>query len=79
MKSIHAVSNILAVWRIGSSASPMRADSSPARTGEFHAQSGHRSMGHNPSGRVDSQAPMGLSALLSVALLQGSSTDRRRN
>ena len=79
MKSIHAVSNILAVWRIGSSASPMRPDSSPARTGEFHTQSGYRSRGHNPCGRVDSQAPMGLSALLSVALLQGSSSDRRRN
>ena len=79
MKSIHAVSNILAVWRIGSSASPMRPDSSPARTGEFHPQNGHRSGGKYPSGRVDSQAPMGLSALLSVALLQGSSTDRRRN
>jgi hypothetical protein len=74
MKSIHAVSSILAVWRIGSPAA------APARP-EFHAQSGHRSAANQVSGRLDStRAPSGLSTLLSVALLQGGSpTDRRRN
>jgi hypothetical protein len=82
MKSIHAVSNILAVWRIGSSASgPERHASRPVQTSALRVKGGQADESNSACGCTNSaQSPAALSTLLAVALLQGvSSADRRRN
>ena len=82
MKGIHAISTILAVWRINSAAPaapghPAR----PARASELHAKSSHGDSTSTPSSCVNSRQPhVGIPSLLGAALLQGgSSTERRRN
>lgn len=81
MKSIHAVSNILAAWRIGSSATGRPIDASrPVQTSALHVKRSQAGAANDACGCVNSpHSPVGLSSLLAVALLQGSSTDRRRN
>ena len=76
MKSIHAISTILAIWGMGIPVGAIR-PSRPARTGRFEDNSteGAREM----AGRtIPTPPPPGMPNLLAAALLQGGSrTDRR--
>jgi hypothetical protein len=82
MKSIHAVSNILAVWRIGSSApGPECHASRPVQTSALRVKGRQGGEANSASGCTNSaQSPAALSTLLAIALLQDvPSADRRRN
>ena len=78
MKSIHAISTILAVWGMGPSDVMANRPSRPARTARFDdkATEGFREI----AGRaIPAQSAHGVPNLLAAALLQGGSrTDRRR-
>ena len=81
MKSIHAISTILAGWRIDPSAQEVPGRlCRPAQTTGLRANSSHGGGTNTPSGRVNSkQHRAGIPTLLADALLQGaSSTEDRR-
>jgi hypothetical protein len=81
MKSIHAISTILAGWRIGQSAQAMPSyPSLPTRTTGLRAKDSYESGTNTPGGGANSkQSRVGIPALLAYALLQGgSSTEPRR-
>jgi hypothetical protein len=81
MKSIHAISTILADWRIDSSAHavPCR-PFQPAVTSATRPKGSYQGEAKRTFGRVHSQEPhVGIPTLLADALLQGgSSTGPRR-
>ena len=81
MKSIHAISTILAGWRIGSPANgaPSR-PSRPAQISGLRAKGSYEGGANTPVGRVNSkQYRVGIPTLLADALLHGgSSTGPRR-
>jgi len=81
MNSIHAISTILADWRIDTSAHavPYR-PFQPAVTSAPRPQGSHQVGANTTFGRVHSQQPsVGIPTLLADALLQGgSSTEPRR-
>ena len=81
MKSIHAISTILAGWRIGPSAQAVPSHPSrQARATGLHAESSYEGGTNTPFAGVNSKQPrVGIPTLLADALLQGgSSTERRR-
>jgi len=85
MKSIHAISTILAICSIGSSASEA-ASHAPraARTTGPRAKTGDKSSdeggANTPFGRVNStQSRAGIPSLLAAGFLQGGSSTLRRN
>jgi hypothetical protein len=81
MKSIHAISTILAGWRMGSSAQALTSHpSDPARASGLRAKGSSEGGTHTRFGHVNSkQSRVGIPTLLADALLQGgSSTERRR-
>jgi hypothetical protein len=86
MKSIHAISTILAICSIGPSAraAAFHAPSQARPTG-FRAKNSNKGGGERganaPFGRVNlQQSRAGIPTLLAVGLLQGGSpTERRRN
>jgi len=79
MKSIHAISTILADWRIGSSVRVPSHPSRPAQTAGLHAKDGHKGGTNAPFDRLNSKQPRaGIPTLLADALLQGGSSTERR-
>jgi hypothetical protein len=78
MKSIHAISTILAVWGIGSSGAMANPLSGPARRGRLDDKS-TESVRQTDDRPMPGQSALGMPNLLAAALLQGASrTDRRR-
>jgi hypothetical protein len=80
MKSIHAISTILADWRIESSVQVPSLPSRPAQTAGLHAKDRHKDGTNTLLDPLNSKQPcVGIPTLLADALLQGgSSTERRR-
>lgn len=81
MKSIHAISTILAGWRIEPSAQPVPSHPAcPARTNGLPAKGSYEGGTNTSFGRANSKpSRVGIPSLLADALLQGgSSTDPRR-
>ena len=78
MKSIHAISTLLAVWGLGPPQVMAKPPSRPARTARIDDKSAERF--RDIGGRaIPAQSARGVPNLLAAALLQGGSrTDRQR-
>jgi hypothetical protein len=84
MKSIHAISTILAICSIGSSAEAASHAPRPARTTGPRAKTSDQSSdeggANTPFGRLNStQSRTGIPSLLASGFLRGGSSTARRN
>lgn len=78
MKSIHAISTILAIWRIEPSGPAPNHVLHPVRPGAYRAKGAHDAGPNPPSGSARSpQSRAGIPTLLAAALLQGGSSANR--
>jgi hypothetical protein len=77
MKSIHAISTILAVWGMAAPGAMANRPSRPAPTGRFD-EKGSQGLEQIGGRTIPAQSAFGMPNLLAAALLQGGSrTDRR--